>query len=224
MSTRHGLLALLEDGPRHGSRLRAEFAVRTGAARPPDPGRVCAALGALERDGLVAREGVDAAGRVIYALTGAGRAELRDWYTRPVRHTGPSCEERAVRLALAVAAPGVDVREVVEEQRRQVSEELQDYVRQRAEVLARGPERPEEVARLLVLEQRICHAEGESRWLDHCAARLLRLHLADGADGTDGADRIDDADRTDGRGGTDGADDTDGTEGTDGAGTADAAE
>lgn len=224
MSTRHGLLALLEDGPRHGSRLRAEFAVRTGAARPPDPGLVCAALGALERDGLVAREGVDAAGRVIYALTGAGRAELRDWYTRPVRHAGPSCEERAVRLALAVAAPGVDVREVVEEQRRQVSEELQDYVRQRAEVLARGPERPEEVARLLVLEQRICHAEGESRWLDHCAARLLRLHLADSADRTDGTDIADRTDRTDGPGGTDGADDTDVTEGTDGAGTADAAE
>ncbi|MFF8591768.1 PadR family transcriptional regulator [Streptomyces sp. NPDC015220] len=183
MSIRHGLLALLEAGPRHGSWIRTEFEARTGAAWPLDPGRVSATLGGLERDGLVAREGVDAAGRVMYALTEEGRAELRAWFVRPVERTAPPRDELAVKLVLAVAAPGVDVREVVEAQRRHVSGALQDYVRQRAEVLAARPGRPEEVARLLVLEQRICHAEAESRWLDHCAARLLRLHLPEGADG-----------------------------------------
>ncbi|MFI2641508.1 PadR family transcriptional regulator [Streptomyces sp. NPDC018610] len=186
MSIRHGLLALLEAGPRNGSRLRADFEARTGAAWPLDPGRVCVALGCLERDGWVARQGVDEAGRVMYALTAAGRAELRSWYVRPVPRTGPPRDELAVKLVLAVTAPGVDVREVVDVQRRHASEALQDYVRQRAEVLAEGPGRPEEVARLLVLEQRICHAEAESRWLDHCAARLLRLHLTDGETGEGG--------------------------------------
>ncbi|NMO33394.1 PadR family transcriptional regulator [Streptomyces sp. GMY01] len=194
MSTRHGLLALLEPGPRPGSSLPAEFEARLGAAWPLDPGRVRTALGALERDGLVARQGVDAAGRVVYALTEAGRAELRDWYVRPARRTGPPCDERPVKLALAITASGVDVREVVDVQRRHVSEALQDYVRQRAEVLARGPECPEEVARLLVLEQRICHAEADARWLDHCAARLLRLHLTDGEESAGGGSAADGAD------------------------------
>ncbi|MEU7054613.1 helix-turn-helix transcriptional regulator [Streptomyces sp. NPDC046197] len=175
MSLCHGLLALLEDGPRYGSRLRTEFGARTGTDRPPAIGRVCATLGRLERDGMVVREGVDPAGRVLYALTRAGRAELRDWYARPVRRAGPPRDELTVKLVLAVQAPGVDVREVVEAQRQYLSGALQDYVRQRAEVLARSPVRPGELARLLLLEQLICHAEAEIRWLDHCEARLLRL-------------------------------------------------
>ncbi|MFB6959451.1 PadR family transcriptional regulator [Streptomyces sp. NPDC056309] len=177
MAIRHGLLALLADGPHHGSRLRAEFEARTGAVRPLDIGRVRAALGRLEHDGLVTREGVDEAGRVVYALAEAGRAELRAWYARPVEPTGPPCDELAIKLVLAVEAPGVDVREVVEVQRRHVSEALQEYVRQRAEVLAGPLGGPCEVARLLVVERLICCAEAESRWLDHCEARLLRLGL-----------------------------------------------
>ncbi|MFJ2718775.1 PadR family transcriptional regulator [Streptomyces sp. NPDC087437] len=177
MAIRHGLLALLADGPRHGSRLRAEFEARTGAVRPLHIGRVCAALGRLEHEGLVTREGVDGAGRVVYALAQAGRAELRAWYARPVERTDPPCDELAIKLVLAVAAPGVDVREVVEVQRRHVSESLHDYVRRRAEVLAGSLRGPGEVARLLVVERLICCAEAESRWLDHCEARLLRLDL-----------------------------------------------
>ncbi|MFF4758885.1 PadR family transcriptional regulator [Streptomyces sp. NPDC001292] len=177
MPIRHGLLALLQDGPRHASRLRAEFEARTGAAWPLDIGRVCAALGRLEHDGLVTREGVDEAGRVVYALAEAGRAELRVWYARPVERTGPPRDELAIKLVLAVGTPGVDAREVVEAQRRHVSEALHDYVRRRAEVLARPLVEPGEVARLLVVEQLICCAEAESRWLDHCEARLLRLDL-----------------------------------------------
>ncbi|WP_306184665.1 PadR family transcriptional regulator [Streptomyces sp. MK5] len=176
MSLRHGLLALLEAGPRHGSQLRAVFEEHTGGAWPLSLGRVCTTLGLLERDGLVAREGVDGAGRVTYALTRAGRTELRSWYARPMELAGPPREELALKLVLADAAPEVEVREVVDVQRRHVSEALHDYVRQRAELLARRPGRPGEVARLLVLEQLICHAEAESRWLEHCAARLLRLH------------------------------------------------
>ncbi|MGW0083212.1 PadR family transcriptional regulator [Streptomyces sp. NPDC003393] len=176
MSLRHGLLALLETGPRHGSQLRAVLVEHTGAVRPPSLGRIRAALGSLEREGLVARDGVDGAGRVTYALTGAGRGELRSWYERPVDLAGPLREELVLKLVLADAAPETEVREIVDVQRRHVSEALLDHVRQRAELLARGPERPAEVARLLVLERLICHAEAESRWLEHCAARLLRLH------------------------------------------------
>ncbi|MEV0174364.1 PadR family transcriptional regulator [Streptomyces sp. NPDC050803] len=175
MSIRHGLLALLERGPRYGSRLRTEFEARTGGAWPLNIGQVYTTLGRLERDGMVAQEGVDAAGRTLYALTGTGREELRDWFARPVERADPPRDELAIKLVLALATPGVDVREVVEAQRRHVTEALHDHVRRRAEALARAHEDPDGMARLLVLEQLVFHAEAEVRWLDHCATRLLRL-------------------------------------------------
>jgi hypothetical protein len=76
---------------------------------------------------------------------------------------------------MAVGAPGVDVREVVEAQRRHLSEAMHTYTRLRAQVLAEAPAHRAEVARLLVLEHLIFRAEAETRWLDHCEARLLRL-------------------------------------------------
>ncbi|MGI5456326.1 PadR family transcriptional regulator [Streptomyces sp. CA-249302] len=175
MSIRHGLLALLEHGPRYGSRLRTEFEARTGGTWPLNIGQVYTTLGRLERDGMVVQDGEDEAGRALYVLTRAGRDELRAWFGTPVERASPPRDELAIKLALAVGAPGVDVRAVVEAQRRHVADALHEYVRQRAQALARTPEHPDEVARLLVLEQLICHAEAEIRWLDHCEARLLRL-------------------------------------------------
>lgn len=178
MSIRHGLLALLERGPRYGSRLRTEFEARTGGAWPLNIGQVYTTLGRLERDGMVVQEGADEAGRVLYVLTEAGRDELRGWFARPVERRTPPRDELAIKLVMAVGMAGVDVRAVVEAQRRHVSRALHDHLRQRAEALARAPEHPDEVARLLVLEQLVCHTEAELRWLDHCEARLLRLTQA----------------------------------------------
>ncbi|EFL33476.1 transcriptional regulator [Streptomyces viridochromogenes DSM 40736] len=175
MSIRHGLLALLAAGPRYGSRLRTEFEARTGGTWPLNIGQVYTTLDRLERDVLVAQEGADEAGRALYALTGQGRAELRDWYARPVERASPPRDELAIKLVMAVGADGVDVREVVEAQRRHVAEALHEHVRQRAEALARAPGHPQEVARLLVLEQLVLHTEAEIRWLEHCEVRLLRL-------------------------------------------------
>ncbi|NEE29007.1 PadR family transcriptional regulator, partial [Streptomyces sp. SID7982] len=53
MSIRHGLLALLERGPRYGSQLRTEFESRTGSTWPLNVGQVYTTLSRLERDGLV---------------------------------------------------------------------------------------------------------------------------------------------------------------------------
>jgi DNA-binding PadR family transcriptional regulator len=176
MSIRHGLLVLLERGPRYGSRLRTEFEARTGGTWPLNIGQVYTTLGRLERDGMVVQDGEDEAGRVLYSLTEVGRGELRAWFARPVERASPPRDELAIKRALAVGAPGVDVRKVVEAQRRHVADAMHEYVRQRAQALAQAPGHPDEIARLLVLEQLICHAEAEIRWLDHCEARLLRLN------------------------------------------------
>ncbi|MBT2490609.1 PadR family transcriptional regulator [Streptomyces sp. ISL-96] len=183
MSIRHGLLALLEHGPRYGSQLRTEFESRTGATWPLNVGQVYTTLGRLERDGLVSQEGEDGAGHALYVITDAGRGELRSWFGRPVDRASPPRDELAIKLAMAVGAPGVDIRAVIQAQRHATLRAMQDYTRLKAQALAAvehvdgtdGDQARDDVAWLLVLEQLIFQTEAEARWLDHSESRLARL-------------------------------------------------
>ncbi|WP_411103583.1 PadR family transcriptional regulator [Streptomyces sp. cmx-4-9] len=181
MSIRHGLLALLERGPRYGSQLRTEFESRTGSTWPLNVGQVYTTLARLERDGLVAPGGEDPAGHTLYAITEQGRSELRQWYERPVDRTNPPRDELSIKLAMAVGAPGVDIRAVIQSQRHATIKAMQDYTRLKAQALTAiesGQTRErDDVAWLLVLEQLIFQTEAEARWLDHCETRLVRLSL-----------------------------------------------
>lgn len=178
MSIRHGLLALLDQGPRYGYQLRTEFEARTGATWPLNVGQVYTTLSRLERDGLVEPAGEDEEGHQFYAATEAGRAELRSWFDTPVPRTNPPRDELAIKLAMAVTVPGVDVPAVVQGQRRHSIKALQDYTRLKGRALA-GERRPgaaqgADLAWLLVLEQLIFQTEAEIRWLDHCETRLAQ--------------------------------------------------
>ncbi|WP_235023813.1 PadR family transcriptional regulator [Streptomyces sp. WAC05374] len=179
MSIRHGLLALLEHGPRYGSQLRTEFESRTGSTWPLNVGQVYTTLSRLERDGLIEQGGEDEAGHALYAITDTGREELRAWFEKPVDRTSPARDELAIKLAMAVGAPGVDIRDVIQSQRRHTIKAMQDYTRLKAQAitaLESGTARErDDVAWLLVLEQLIFQTEAEARWLDHCEARLIRL-------------------------------------------------
>ncbi|WP_441250354.1 PadR family transcriptional regulator [Kitasatospora sp. McL0602] len=174
MSIRHGLLALLDQGPRYGYQLRTEFEARTGATWPLNVGQVYTTLGRLERDGLVAPHGEDEEGHVYYAVTDAGRTELRSWFDSPVLRTTPPRDELAIKLAMAVTVPGVDVTGVVQGQRRHSMKALQDYTRLKGQAIAADAGRQEDLAWLLVLEQLIFQTEAEIRWLDHCESRLVQ--------------------------------------------------
>ncbi len=169
MSVKHGLLALLEQGPRYGYQLRAEFEQRTGSTWPLNVGQVYTTLTRLERDGLVESRGADAGGHVVYAITAQGRDDVAAWFTTPVARTQPPRDELAIKLALAVTVPGVDIGLVIQQQRSATMAALQDYTRlKRGEIdLAWG----------LVLDSLIFAAEAEIRWLDHCEARLRRAAL-----------------------------------------------
>lgn len=180
MSIRHGLLALLDQGPRYGYQLRTEFEARTGATWPLNVGQVYTTLSRLERDGLVEAAGEDDEGHQFYAATDAGRAELRAWFDTPVPRTNPPRDELAIKLAMAVTVPGVDVSSVVQGQRRHSIKALQDYTRLKGRALA-GESRPgvvpsasNDLAWLLVLDQLIFQTEAEIRWLDHCETRLAQ--------------------------------------------------
>jgi DNA-binding PadR family transcriptional regulator len=175
MSIRSGLLALLEQGPMYGYQLRAEFEARTGATWPLNVGQVYTTLARLERDGLVephceART-AEPGGQLVYRITERGRAAVREWFATPVSRATPPRDELAIKLAVAVTLPGVDVATVVQRQRTATVRALQDYTRLEQRATDRSGT---ELAWLLVLDSLVFQAEAEIRWLDHCEARLAR--------------------------------------------------
>jgi len=168
---RNGLLALLLRGPMHGYRLRLEFEASTGSTWPLNVGQVYTTLARLERDGLVEGKGEDGDGHVVYAVTDRGREDVAAWFSSPVPRTQPPREELAIKLALAVSVPGVEVGTVIQQQRSATMTALQDYTRLKRR--ATGDD-PHELAWSLVLDSLVFNAEAEIRWLDHCEARLRR--------------------------------------------------
>jgi len=175
MSIRHGLLALLERGPRYGYQLRTEFETATGATWPLNVGQVYTTLARLERDELVAPDGEpDAEGRITYRITEDGRAELGTWFRSPVTRQDAPRDELAIKLALAVTTPGVDVVAVVQTQRTATMTTLQELTR----LKGRADADAGDLAWSLVLDALVFRAEAEMRWLDHCEARIARAAAA----------------------------------------------
>lgn len=186
MSVRHALLALLEQGPMYGYQLRAEFEGRTGSTWPLNIGQVYTTLARLERDGMIeaaSTDDVDAAseeangdgGKRRYAITTDGRVEVATWFDEPVGRGEPPRDELAIKLAIAVTIPGVDVASLVQRQRTATMNALHDYTRLKRGV---GTDEPADLAWSLVLDSLIFNAEAEIRWLDHCEARLARRATA----------------------------------------------
>ena len=136
--------------------------------------QVYSTLARLERDGLVApveSRDAEAGDHVNYAITGAGRREVAGWFATPVERSTPARDELAIKLALAVTVPGVDVGRVIGAQRTATLRAMQDYTRLKAQA-GEG-----DLAWSLVLDSLIFDAEAEIRWLDHCEARLARASL-----------------------------------------------
>lgn len=170
MPIRHGLLALLERQPMHGYQLRSAFEESTGSTWPLNIGQVYTTLSRLERDDLVRPLPESEAGQRPYEITDGGRAELKNWFTTPVSRTGRPRDELAIKLALAITTPGVDVRAVVQAQRTATMRSLQEYTRLKA-----GDQHLTDLAWRLVLDAMVFQAEAELRWLDHCETNLVRF-------------------------------------------------
>lgn len=171
MSVRQALLALLEQGPMYGYQLRNEFERRTGATWPLNVGQVYTTLTRLERDGLIVEDGTDDEGHLVYRVTDSGREQVATWFFEPVDRGTPPRDELAIKLALAVTVPGVDVTAVIQRQRSATMIALQDYTRLKG---GQGTTTADEFAWSLVLDSLIFAAEAEVRWLDHCEARVRR--------------------------------------------------
>lgn len=182
MSVKHGLLALLTEGPAYGAQLRTMWLARTGESWPLNVGQVYTTLGRLERDGLVVADGgPDEEGRIAYRLTDTGLEEVHGWWDSPVASTEVPRDELAIKLALAVSVPGVDLAALVQRQRVASMTRLRALTREKAsaedavEAATRdgggGDGGVGEMSRLLVIERLIYTTEAELTWLDQVEAR-----------------------------------------------------
>jgi DNA-binding PadR family transcriptional regulator len=169
MSIKFGLLALLEREAMYGYQLRTAFEESTGGTWPLNIGQVYTTLSRLERDGHVRSLPESDAGQRPYEITDAGRAELATWFATPISRADRPRDELAIKLALAVTTPGVDVRAVMQAQRTATIRTLQEYTRLKNQSDA-GADLPWR----LVLDAMLFQAEAEVRWLDHCEASLVR--------------------------------------------------
>ena len=153
----------------YGYQLRSAFEESTGGTWPLNIGQVYTTLSRLERDDLVRALPETEGGQRSYEITDAGRAELAMWFATPVGRGDRPRDELAIKLALALTTPGIDVRAVVQTQRTATMRALQEFTRLKA-----PPARPADLAWRLVLDSMIFQAEAEVRWLDHCEASLVR--------------------------------------------------
>ena len=169
MSVRLGILALLAEEPMHCYHVRQRFEERTGGTWPLNIGQAYTTVQRLVRDGLVEPDGTQDESSDVerFRLTAAGRDEVASWWTTPVVRGTPSRDELAIKIALAVTAPGVDVRSVVQTQRTESMRALRDYTRLAAE-------QGTELTWALVLDNLVFTTEAEIRWLDHVEARIAR--------------------------------------------------
>jgi DNA-binding PadR family transcriptional regulator len=169
MSIRHGILALLERGPMYGYQLRVAFEESTGGTWPLNIGQVYTTLSRLERDGLARALPENNGGQRPYEITDEGRTELRSWFSTPISRSDRPRDELAIKLALAITTPGVDVRAVLQAQRTATMRSLQEFTR-----LKSSAEAPGDLSWRLVLDAMLFQAEAEIRWLDHCEMSLVR--------------------------------------------------
>jgi DNA-binding PadR family transcriptional regulator len=153
----------------YGYQLRNAFEESTGGTWPLNIGQVYTTLSRLERDGLAEPLPETEAGHRPYRITGAGRAELATWFATPISRGDRPRDELAIKLALALTTPGVDVRAVVQTQRTATMRTLQEYTRLKARA-----DEPADLSWRLVLDAMLFLAEAEVRWLDHCEASLVR--------------------------------------------------
>ena len=172
MSVKYALLALLSSGPSSTYQLRKDFDLSTGQTWPLNIGQVSTTLQRLERDGLVVREVTnveDSAAPDPWHLTDAGRDELDGWWRNPVLRTERGRDELVIKLALAVAAPGVDVVDLVQRQRSATLSALHDVTRLLHEV------EDADLAARLVLNHHVFATEADLRWLDDVEGSLVRI-------------------------------------------------
>lgn len=166
MAVREGLLALLDDGRRHGYQLKTEFEQATGGVWPLNVGQVYTTLERLERDGLVAV--AEDNGQKSYELTAAGREELGAWWQAVPVDDPPPRDELMLKMLMAIEHGPEHAIDVITRHRTALLALLQLRRRERRDDATRS----DDLAAALVSDALVVRAEADLRWLDLCESRL----------------------------------------------------
>lgn len=167
MGVREGLLALLHAGPSHGYQLRGDLEQAVGGLWSVNVGQVYTTLQRLERDELVSQAGsADADGRVRYALTDAGRAEVVGWLVEPQPRRDDVRDELVLKVLLARRSGLLDPQAVIDAQRTATMRALQGFTRRRTTLASADLEQ------VLALDRLALRARAELDWLDLVEQRL----------------------------------------------------
>jgi DNA-binding PadR family transcriptional regulator len=168
VNDRHALLALLSEGPKSGLQLRERSGARSGEVWPQNVGQLDAALGRLERDGLVESGGAEAAGpQKVFRITAGGSAELAAWLRTPPELASPPQDQMAAKILAALRAPGTDVHELVQVHRRYLVELMQRWTR------AKQEEAGHDLGLALRIDAELFGLDSVIRWLDAAGSRLM---------------------------------------------------
>jgi DNA-binding PadR family transcriptional regulator len=165
-------LALLADDRGHGYEIKQTLEHEFGSVMPAlNSGQVYSTLARLDREGLVAGQGVegDGRGKRVYELTERGRAALAEWLDAPVpgvRLRDEFFMKFAVVTSAGLASPSV----LIDRQRREYLQSLRDLDAR----LASGVDR---VAGELLIEGAVLHLNADLEWLE-----LIEQRMGVGAD------------------------------------------
>ena len=189
MSVRQSLLAILDQGPCYGYQLRAEFDRRTGSTWPLNVGPDLQHA-RPPRARRARREGRDRRRRGTSTTRSRMPAPPRSRRGSPLPSSGGTAtrDELAVKIAVAATLPGVDVGALL--QRSSAASRARSALTplDPNDGRRRPTSEPEELARALVVDAMILHAEAELRWLDRVeAAPGAASGACDGTRARDGA-------------------------------------
>ena len=169
MAFQHVILALLEDGPRHGWQMKAEIESALGPGHGGlNKGYIYEVIHKMERDGLVTSRVEPQDGmrpdRSVLEITEAGREQLTGWLGEPVRRSA-ALRDEFVQKVLAASLRGTDyVRQVCRIERRLLLAESNSLrVLRRTHSADPGAAFAIEVALLRTEAELECVAAAESR-------------------------------------------------------------
>jgi PadR family transcriptional regulator AphA len=171
MSLRYAVLGLLEDGPASGYTLTARFEKSLQRyAWTARRSHIYPELARLAGDGLIEVVEEGARGRRTYAITDAGRAELRAWLLSPPKPRAVR-DEQALRLLLICALEPAQARAIVLGQIAEAAEAGAELRLLARAADAGGPSVRPRMGRL-ALELGIYQCEAQSRWAAWALERL----------------------------------------------------
>ena len=175
MSIKHAILGLLAERPLHGYELKAAYEGELVPAPSTqlNIGQVYTTLERLTRDGLVSHEVVSQTERPdkkVYALTAAGRRELRAWLGTASRIDLDLRTETYIKLVLARRLDDADPLAVLTVERQACFARLHEVTQTRAAAKAERAA----VQTVLLLDLAVLRLEAFLKWLDHCEEILKK--------------------------------------------------